>query len=220
MGNTKYKVIIGFLVVLLAAALCVICFLLGRESKKEEIPDKEAETKEVEKKEEQNEKEKDEEKEEETPKETPKKEEKEETKDYKIKEVLFDTTSYGNDDVEKVELTTDGTVLVTIKGTDNDVTREEVAKDVTKTFTVRVGQADICEGNKRIMFVHKDGTASYINIDQLTCGQSIVVEKLNGYKNIDRFEEKTIKYDGEPEGHITYVITKDGKKTDISAKIS
>jgi len=219
MGNTKYKVIIGFLVVLLAAALCAICFLLGRESKKEEIPDKEAETKEVEKKEEQNEKEKDEEKEE-TSKETPKKEEKEETKEYKIKEVLFDTTSYGNDDVEKVELTTDGTVLVTIKGTDNDVTREEVAKDVTKTFTVRVGQADICEGNKRIMFVHKDGTASYINIDQLTCGQSIVVEKLNGYKNIDRFEEKTVKYDGEPDEHITYVITKDGKKTDITAKIS
>lgn len=217
MGNTKYKVIIGFLVVLLAAALCAICFLLGRESKKEEIPNKESETKEVEKKEDSEEKEKDEKKEEEPTKETTKKEEKQ---DYKIKEVLFDTTSYGNDDVEKVELTTDGTVLVTIKGTDNDVTREEVAKDVTKTFTVRVGQADICEGNKRIMFVHKDGTASYINIDQLTCGQSIVVEKLNGYKNIDRFEEKTVKYDGEPDEHITYVITKDGKKTDITAKIS
>ncbi len=51
MENKTYKIIIGVLVVLLAAALCVICFLLGRDSKKEE-PKKDVETKEVEKKEE------------------------------------------------------------------------------------------------------------------------------------------------------------------------
>jgi flagellar basal body-associated protein FliL len=126
----KYKIIIGVLVVLLAAALCVICFLLGRDAKKEE-PKNESETKEIEKKEDSEEKEKDEEKEEEPTKETTKKEEKQ---DYKIKEVLFDTTSYGNDDVEKVELTSDGVVLVTITGTENDVNKKEIAKDVVKTY--------------------------------------------------------------------------------------
>ncbi len=204
MENKTYKIIIGVLVVLLAAALCVICFLLGRDSKKEE-PKKDVETKEVEKKEE------------------TKKDEPELVDDSKqgevIKEVLFDTTSYGNDDVEKVEITYNGTVLVTIKGTDNDVERKEVAKNVVKTFTVQVGQSDICEGNKRIMFVHKDGTASYLNIDELVCGRKIVVENLKGFKNIDKFEVKTVKYEGEPDGYITYVITKDGKKTDISNKI-
>ena len=216
MGNTKYKVIIGFLVVLLAAALCAICFLLGRDTKKEETR-KEPETKEIEKKEDSEEKEKDEKKEEEPTKETTKKEEKQ---DYKIKEVLFDTTSYGNDDVEKVELTSDGVVLVTMTGTENDVNKKEIAKDVVKTFMVQVGQNDICEGGKRLMFVHKDGTASYLSVDDLTCGQNIVVDKLNGVKNIEKFEVKTIKHDGEPDEHITYVITKDGKKTDITAKIA
>jgi len=193
----KYKIIIGVLVVLLVAALCVICFLLGRDTKKEE-PRKEPETKEIEKEE------------------KPEEPKKEETKENKI---LFDTTSYGNDDVEKVELTSDGVVLVTMTGTENDVNKKEVAKNVTKTFMVQVGQADICEGNKRLMFVHKDGTASYLNIDELTCGQKIVVEKLDGVKNIEKFEVKTVKYDGEPDGHVTYVVTKDGKKTDISSEI-
>jgi len=191
----KYKIIIGVLVVLLVAALCTICFLLGRDTKKEE-PRKEPETKEIEKKE---------------------KSEKGETKENKV---LFDTTSYGNDDVEKVELTSDGVVLVTMTGTENDVNKKEVAKDVTKTFMVQVGQADICEGNKRLMFVHKDGTASYLNIDELTCGQKIVVEKLDGVKNIEKFEVKTVKYDGEPDGHTAYAITKSGKKIDISEKIA
>lgn len=194
----KYKIIIGVLVVLLVAALCVICFLLGRDTKKEE-PRKEPETKEVEKKE------------------KPSTPEKEETKENKV---LFDTTSYGNDDVEKVELTSDGVVLVTMTGTENDVNKKEVAKNVTKTFMVQVGQADICEGNKRLMFVHKDGTASYLNIDELTCGQKIVVEKLDGVKNIEKFEVKTVKYDGEPDGHTVYAITKSGKKIDISEKIA
>ena len=191
----KYKIIIGVLVVLLVAALCTICFLLGRDTKKEE-PRKEPETKEIEKKE---------------------KPEKGETKENKV---LFDTTSYENDDVEKVELTSDGVVLVTMTGTENDVNKKEVAKDVTKTFMVQVGQADICEGNKRLMFVHKDGTASYLNIDELTCGQKIVVEKLDGVKNIEKFEVKTVKYDGEPDGHTAYAITKSGKKIDISEKIA
>ena len=205
MENKKYKIIIGVLVVLLVAALCVICFLLGKDTKKEE-PKKNFETKEVKKDE------------------KPKEDQPELVDDSKqgevIKEVLFDTTSYGNDDVEKVEITYNGTVLVTMTGTENDVNKKEVAKNVTKTFMVQVGQADICEGNKRLMFVHKDGTASYLNIDELTCGQKIVVEKLDGVKNIEKFEVKTVKYDGEPDGHTAYAITKSGKKIDISEKIA
>jgi hypothetical protein len=193
MDNKKYKIIIGVLVVLLVVALGVICLLVTKNNEKEE-PKEESETKEVEKKIE---------------------------KEYEIKEVLYDTTSYGNDDVEKVELTTDGIVLVSITGSDeNDVTRQEVATKVVKTYMVQVGQADICEGNKRLMFVHKDGTASYLNIDELTCGQDILVQKLEGYKDVEKFEVETVKNDGEPDAHIAYVITKDGKKTDISDEIN
>jgi hypothetical protein len=85
---------------------------------------------------------------------------------------------------------------------------------------VQVGQSDICEGGKRLMFVHKDGTASYLSVDDLSCGQNIVVDKLEGIKNIEKFEVKTIKHDGEPDEHIAYAITKDGKKTDITEKIA
>ena len=225
--DKKAKIIIGVLVALLVVAIGVIIFLVVDGKDKDDKTKKDPETKQVERpgrrpevKEKQEELEKEKTPEEETKEETKKDTKKPSSKNYKIKEVLFDTTSYGNDDVEKVELTTDGVVLVSITGTgENDVTRKEVAKNVVKTFVVQVGQADICEGNKRIMFIHKNGTASYINIDELTCGQEIDVDDLEGFKNIEKFEVKTVKYDGEPDAHITYVITKDGKKTDISDEI-
>ena len=212
----KLKITIGVLVLLLIVSIGVIVVLVTKD-KKEEGPSKNTETKEVEKKEvpeeekEENEEEKKKNNEEEKTK---------ENKKYKIKKVLFDTTSYGNDDIEKVELTDDGIVLVSMTGVEKEVKRKEVLKDVTKTFEVRVGQSDICEGNKRIMFVHKDGTASYLNIDELTCWHSIVVNKISGLKNVDKFEEKVIKHEGEPNEYVTYVITKDGEETDISQKLN
>lgn len=213
--DKKAKIIIGVLVALLVVAIGVIIFLVVDGKDKDDKPKKEPETKQVEKPSRRPEEKENQEKEE--SKEDTKKPS---SKNYEIKEVLFDTTSYGNDDVEKVELTTDGVVLVSITGTGkNDVTRKEVAKNVVKTFVVQVGQSDICEGNKRIMFIHKNGTASYIDIDELTCGQEIDVDDLEGFKNIEKFEVKTVKYDGEPDGYIVYVVTKDGKKTDISDEI-
>ena len=223
--DKKTKAIIGILVGLLLIAVVVIIILVATGKDKDDKPKKEPETKQVEKpsprppviekKGEEGTKEK-------APEENkPKEEKKTNTKKYKIKKVLFDTKKYGNDDVEKVELTTDGIVLVSITGSEeNDVTRQEVATKVVKTYMVQVGQADICEGNKRLMFIHKNGTASYLNIDELTCGQDILVQKLEGYKDIDKFEVETVKNDGEPDAHIAYVITKDGKKTDISDEIN
>ncbi len=188
MDNKKYKIIIGVLVVLLVVALGVICLLVTKNNEKEE-PKEESETKEVEKKIE---------------------------KEYEIKEVLYDTTSYGNDDVEKVELTNDGIVLVTITGTEEDVTRKEVANNVVDTYIVKVSQSDTCEGNKRIIFVGEDRTATYINIDSLVCGHEIEVEPLEGVKNIDYFDTKAVKQNGEPDYNLVYVITKDGNKKDIT----
>ena len=171
-----------------------------------------------------NEKEKKEEKQPET-----KKQEYINDKKYNIKEVLYDTKSYGNDTVEKVELSKDGVVLVSLTGsgyadavdeeTEFNIKRKEVATDVVKTYTFNVGKSDVCEGNKRIIFVHKDNTASYIDIDTLVCGHEIVVKKLDGIKNIDKFEEKVTKIKGEPDGHQIFVVTKDGKKTDITDKL-
>ena len=172
-----------------------------------------------------NEKEKKEEKQPET-----KKQEYINDKKYSIKEVLYDSISYGNDTVEKVELSKDGVVLVSLTGSDYadagddeetefNIKRKEVATDVVKTYTFNVGKSDICEGNKRIIFVHKDNTASFIDIDDLVCGHKIVVKKLDGISNIDKFEDKVTKTKGEPDGHQIYVITKDGKKTDITDKL-
>ena len=237
MENKKYKIVIGVLVVLLIGALCAIVVLLGNQKDKDKKETDKPETKEV-----INKKEKDdsseETKKEEKNKYDIKEEEKEDViektftnnKKYKIKEVLYDNTSYGNDDVEKVELTNDGVVLVSINGTGYDdsedkevsfkINRVEVASNVSKTFSIHVGTSDICEGNRRIMFIHKDGTVSYINIDDLACGQMINVIKFEGLKDVLKFEEKIVKHEGEPNEYIVYAVTKDGNKTDITEKIA
>ena len=237
MENKKYKIVIGVLVVLLIGALCAIVVLLGNQKDKDKKETDKSETKEV-----INKKEKDdsseETKKEEKNKYDIKEEEKEDViektftnnKKYKIKEVLYDNTSYGNDDVEKVELTNDGVVLVSINGTGYDdsddkevsfkINRVEVASNVSKTFSIHVGASDICEGNRRIMFIHMDGTVSYINIDDLACGQMINVIKFEGLKDVLKFEEKIVKHEGEPNEYIVYAVTKDGNKTDITEKIA
>ena len=192
MDNKKYKIIIGVLVVLLVVALGVICLLVTKNNEKEETRKKGTEIKEA---------------------------EKVIIREYEepeIKEILYNTTSYGNDDVEIVELTNDGTVLVTINGTEEDVTRKEVANNVVDTYIVKVSQSDTCEGNKRIIFVGEDRTATYLNIDSLVCGHEIEVEPLEGVKNIDYFDTKVVKQEGEPDYNLVYVITKDGNKKDIT----
>ncbi len=148
----------------------------------------------------------------------PKPETKEEV--YNIKEVLYDTTSYGNDTVEKVELTTDGTVLVSITGDDKvNMNRKEVAHGVEKTFKVNVGKSDICEGNTRIILLDGEGAATFIDIDDLVCGHNLTVKTIDGVGYITNIEDKTVKYEGEPDGHEVYAVTKDGKKVDISDKL-
>ncbi len=204
MENKKYKVIIGILVVLLIAALCVICFLLGRDYKKDE-PKKEQETKEVEKKEE------------------TKKEEKKEKKEEPRKEnkVLFDATDKKyEDDKALVVLTPDNRVLVNYTNEDDKyVTDVEIATDVIETFDVHAGMSDICWGNEVLIIVTESKTL-FLSIDDMMCANRLVTKELKGLEGITNVEEKAEKSpNNEPDDYKVYATTKDGKRIEITDKL-
>ena len=152
------------------------------------------------------------------------------TKKDVVKEVLFDNTSYGNDVVDIVELTEDGKILVTIKGNRLDdkkeVIKEEIINSVNKTYKVHAGESDVCEGNSRLMFIMNDGTISYLDIDQLVCGDDIVTaNNIANLKDIVEITEKITpgkceKFDNQdwclPDHHDVYALDKSGNQTDIT----
>ena len=138
-----------------------------------------------------------------------------------ISKVLFDTTSRNNSTVEKVELTTDNKVLVSITGDGYNVNRQQVAENVKNTSLVHAGQKNTCEGNARLMFILNDGTVSYLNIDQLVCGHKVVTAKVNGLTNITEVtEDKKQTNENEPYKYTVYAKDKDGKSTDITDKLN
>ncbi len=212
MGNTKYKVIIGILVVLLVAALCFICFLLGKNYKNEE-PEKEPETKEVEKKEE-------EPKEEEPVKEPEKEESKKEETKGKDK-ILFDATGEEFlDEKALVVLTTDKKVVVNYTNEKGKyITDNVIATDVKETFIVHAGMDDMCWGNERIIIVTKSKTL-YLSIDDMMCGNKLVTKDLKGLEGITKVEEKangTGEY--EPADYTVYATDKNGKRINITDRL-
>lgn len=151
----------------------------------------------------------------------------------KANKVLYDTSSYGNDLYQIVELTDDGTVLVTINGTgerlngEEKIIKKEVLKNVNKTFKVLAGQSDVCAGNTRLMFIMNDSSLSYLDIDQLECGDTIkIVNNVANLKDIVEVTEKIAPGacldDGsycEPDIHSVYAIDKNGTKVDITNKL-
>ena len=149
------------------------------------------------------------------------------TKSDDVKEVLFShSNAYGNDVI--VELTEDGKVLVTIKGDRFDgkkeLIKEEVFNNVNKTYEVHAGQSDICEGNFKLMFIMNDSTISYLDMDQLVCGDDVVTAKnVANLKDIVEITEKITPGPCsddidwcEPDKHSVYAIDKSSKKTDIT----
>ena len=149
--------------------------------------------------------------------------------DNKVKKVLFDTSSRENDTVEKVVITEDNRVLVTMTGeyldkdsktVKLDTKEREIAQKVKSTSLVHVGMSDICEGNSKLMFILEDGTVSYLDIDELVCGHKIVVAVVDGLSNITEItEEKEQTNPYEPYKYTVYAKDKDGNKTDISSKL-
>lgn len=141
---------------------------------------------------------------------------------YDIKEVIYDTSSRGNDSVEKVELTTDGRILVSIIDKNEIiVNRLEVEKGVDKYYLVHVNQSDYCEGNTRLI-LDQGYVYYYMNIDSLVCAHRIIEEKINtiGMGSIVNIEEEKKQYsEDEPYSYTVYAVDSNGNKTDISDKI-
>ena len=150
------------------------------------------------------------------------------TKSDGVKEVLYDSTYLGNDVVQIVELTEDDKILVTIKGEllDNkkEVIKEEVFNNVNKAYKVHAGQSDVCMGNFKLMFIMNDSTISYLDMDQLVCGDDVVTAKnVANLKDIVEITEKITPGPCsddidwcEPDKHSVYAIDKNGKQTDIT----
>ncbi len=144
---------------------------------------------------------------------------------YEIKEVLYDTTSRGNYSIEKVELTNDGTVLVSIIENNKVlVDRLEVEKAVMNTYEVHVGISEMCEGNVRLIFDKGDDYFSYLNVDDLVCGHKITNNKITGLSNVDKIEEETEESSKDeesdaPDKYVVYAVDGNGNKTNISDKL-
>ncbi len=139
---------------------------------------------------------------------------------YKIKEVLFDTTSYGNNSIEKVELTEDGDILLSI--IDNDeiiVNRLELFVSVEKSYLVHVGQSDTCEGNARLIFDRGNNLYTYLNIDDFVCSHKVTTGNIMGLENVQDIEEKVEKFEGEPDIYKVYAVDKQENKSEISDKL-
>ena len=142
-------------------------------------------------------------------------------KDYEVEKILYDTTDYGNDTIELVELTTDKKIIATIKENNKIIKKEKIADSVIDTYLVHVGMSDTCEGNARLIILSENNNYSYLNIDALTCGHEISLKELkelNNIVSIEEVEEKS-KYRDEPNNYIVYAIDKNDNRIDISDKL-
>ena len=116
----------------------------------------------------------------------------------------------------KVELDKNGEVFLTY--TEVDAENKSIVSNVKTYLLVQAGQSDVCEGNKRLLFVLNDGTVSSLNIDSLVCGKKLVVDnKLANLNNVvairDSLENSGV---NEPENHYIYAQTSDSKEYNIT----
>ena len=73
---------------------------------------------------------------------------------------------------------------VTLNGDKLYINDELIAENIDKYIDVTLG-ADICEGNRYLVFLMKDATISSLSIDSLSCANEISYEEnIGGYKKI------------------------------------
>jgi len=130
------------------------------------------------------------------------------------KEEVKNTVVYDNDGI-KVELDSKGEAFLTYS--EVEAHSKSIATNVSNTAVVKAGQSDVCLGNSRLVFVSKEGTISYLNLDKLECGKEIVVKDVDNYKNIAAVysEEKKVN-DYEPILYKVFARDKDGNINDIT----
>lgn len=130
------------------------------------------------------------------------------------KEEVKKTLVYDKSDI-KVELDSKGEAFLTYK--EVDAKDKSVATNVSSTAVVQAGQSDVCEGHTRLMFISKEGTLSYLDIDALVCGKKITVKDVDGYKNIVAVYNEDFKTnDYEPILHKVFTRDKDGTVKEIT----
>ena len=118
--------------------------------------------------------------------------------------IVFDSSDI------KVELNASGDALLTYDGI--DAKDKKIASNVSSTAIVHAGQSDVCEGNERLIFIMKDGSISYLNIDKLVCGSELEVKNnIGGYEDIAAvYDEQKKVNDYEPVLYTVYARDKDG----------
>ena len=169
--------------------------------------------------------------------EEPKKEEKEvlkeetitiektpETKEYTIQKVAYEQKDPEGNVMMKVELTTTGEALLSYYGDEeNKLENIKIAEDVVLVQGVHVGMSDICAGNARVIFIHKNTSISSLNVDQLECGDSIEVTKnVDGLTDIVEIKEIT-NHSGspyEPNNYTVYAVDSKGEEYNLNEALS
>ena len=130
------------------------------------------------------------------------------------KEEVKKNLVYDKSDI-KVELDSKEEAFLTYK--EVDAKDKSIATNVSSTAVVKAGQSDVCEGNTRLVFISKEGTLSYLDIDSLVCGKKISIKDVDGYKNIAAVyneEVKTNEY--EPINYKVFARDKDGNVKEIT----
>ena len=147
-----------------------------------------------------------------------------ETKKYTIKSVALEEKDPEGKLMIKVEITTTGEALLTHQEyAEEPFENVKIAEDVILALPVHVGQSDICAGNARVMFIHKDKTVSAFYVDDLECGNTIKVKKnVGGLTDIveirEQIEESESPY--EPNNFKVYAVDSNKKMHDISENLS
>lgn len=116
----------------------------------------------------------------------------------------------------KVELDENGEAFLSYAEIDAD--NKSIVSNVKSYLLVQAGQSDVCEGNKRLLFVLNDGTVSSLNIDSLVCGKKLEVKnKIANLNNVVAIRDSLEKSGtNEPENHVIYAQTSDSKEYNIT----
>ena len=240
-NNTKDKKTTIAIIVL--AVICIlvvapVAWFAGKEAAKKDAPT-ETKEKQTEKKEDTKEEEEEpKDQKEDEPKETESKETetfeeeivdievdeaKPETKKYTIQKVAYESKDPEGNLILKVELTTTGEALLSYYDGEEKLENIKIAEDVVLVQGVHVGMSDICAGNARVIFIHKNTSISSLNVDQLECGNTISITKnVAGLKNIVEIKEIT-NHSGspyEPNNYTVYAVDSNGKEHNLNEALN
>ena len=112
----------------------------------------------------------------------------------------------------------------TLKVFSSELGDKVIAENVNKTYDIRVGQSDMCEGNRWIIANTEDNKFIAVNVDAMVCGNKLKtldvsheLYKLNLNYTISIYNTETFTNQFEPNMINVFAINEDGVSTEITS---